>query len=225
MYRRSRTPLSFAAGLLLAGMLTACDDQSNGDETASAAGAPAGGSPSFAADTIPSPITSPDLSDANIVALLDHANEADSSAGALASKKATNEQVKKFARMMMADHHRLRRQGVDLARKLGVTPQRPADDPIAPLAQREIDALEAAEKGLDFDRIYIRQEIEAHQTVLALADETHEAAGNAELRALIEETRPLIETHLARAQAIEKELVRSLPASRDRRHSVPLGRT
>ena len=207
MYRSARTPLSFAASLLLAGMLTACDDQATGDETGSAAGsAPAVGTPSFATDTIPSPLTSPDLSDANIIALLDHANEADSSAGALASRKATNEQVRKFARMMMADHHRLRQQGTDLVRKLGVTPQRPADDPITPLAHQEMDALEAAEKGLGFDRTYIRQEIETHQAVLDLADETHEAAGNAELRALIEQARLLIESHLKQAQAIEKEL-------------------
>jgi putative membrane protein len=207
VYRKSRIPLSFVASLLLAGMLAACDEGSNGDETGSAAGsAPAGGTPSFAADTIPSPITSPDLSDANIVVLLDHANEADSSAGALASKKATNEQVKKFARMMMADHHRLRQQGADLAKKLGVTPQRPADDPITPLAHQEMDALKAAEKGLDFDRTYIQQEIAAHQVVLDLADEAQEAAGNAELEALIEQARSLIENHLKQAQAIEKEL-------------------
>jgi putative membrane protein len=207
VYRKSRIPLSFVASLLLAGMLAACDEGSNGDETGSAAGsAPAGGTPSFAADTIPSPITSPDLSDANIVVLLDHANEADSSAGALASKKATNEQVKKFARMMMADHHRLRQQGADLAKKLGVTPQRPADDPITPLAHQEMDALKAAEKGLDFDRTYIQQEIAAHQVVLDLADEAQEAAGNAELKALIEQARSLIENHLKQARAIEKEL-------------------
>jgi putative membrane protein len=213
VYRKSRIPLGLVASLVLAGMLAACDEGSNGDggsngdETGSAAGStPAGGTPSLAADTFPSPITSPDLSDANVVALLDHANEADSSAGALASKKATNEQVKKFARMMMADHHRLRQQGADLARKLDLTPMRPADDPITPLAHREMDALEAAEKGLDFDRTYIQQEIAAHQVVLDLTDEAQEAAGNAELRAVIEQSRPVIENHLEQAQAIEKEL-------------------
>jgi putative membrane protein len=207
IYRSARISLGVVASLLLAGMLTACDDQATGDETGSAAGsAPAVGTPSFAADTIPSPVISPDVSDANILALLDHANEADSSAGALASRKATSERVRKFARMMMADHHRLRQQGIDLARKLEVTPQRPADDPIMPLANQEMDALERAEKGLDFDRTYIRQEIETHQAVLDLAGETREAAGNAELRALIEQVRPLIESHLKQAQAIEKEL-------------------
>jgi len=139
-----------------------------------------------------------------IVALLDHANDADSSAGALAAIKATNPQVKRFARMMMADHHRLRNQGADLARKLGVTPQPPVDDPITPLALQGMDDLEAAAKGLDFGRTYIRHEIAAHRTVLDLADQAHEAAGNAELKAQIEQARPLLENHLKQAQALEK---------------------
>lgn len=80
------------------------------------------------------------------------------------------------------------------------------EDPITPLAHREMDALEATEHRVDFDLTYIRREIEVHGMLLALVDEAHEAAGNAELKALIEEARPLIENHLKRAQAIEKEL-------------------
>jgi putative membrane protein len=200
-------PLSFAMSVLLAGALIACDDQVDGVETGSAVGsAPAGATPSFAADTIPSPFISPDLSDANIVALLDHASDADSSAAALASRKATNPQVKRFALMMMADHHRLRKRGMDLAGKLAVTPQPPPDDPITPLAHREMDALEAAARGPGFDRTYIRHEIAAHQTVLDLVDQAHELAGNSELKALIEQARPVIERHLKQARALEQEL-------------------
>jgi putative membrane protein len=205
-YRAARIALRFAS-LLLAGMLTACADQANGDETGSAAGAAAvSGTPSFAIDSIPSPLISPDLSDANIVALLDHANDADSSAGALASIKATNPQVKRFARMMMADHHGLRKQGADLARKLGVVPQPTPDDPMTPLAQQEMDALVAAARGFELDRTYLRHEIAAHQTMLDLAEEAYELAGNGELKTLIEQARLVIESHLKRAQALEQEL-------------------
>ena len=203
MYRPSKIPLGLAASLLLVGTFSACGDRANRDETGSAS---VGDTTAVATDTTPGPAASADLSDANIVALLDHANEADSSAGALASEKATNAEVKKFARMMMADHHQLRKQGADLAKKLGVTPRPPADDPITPLAKQEMDALQAAEKGLDFDRTYIQQEITAHQAVLDLADQAHGSADNAELKALIEQARPLIENHLKQAQAIEKEL-------------------
>ena len=102
--------------------------------------------------------------------------------------------------------HQLRKQGAELAKKLNVTPQPPADDPVTPLAQGEMNVLQAAAKGADFDRTYIQQEITAHQAVLDLADRAHQAAGNAELKALIEQARPLIENHLKQAQAIEKQL-------------------
>jgi putative membrane protein len=207
MYRHCRTPLGLAVGLLLAVTFTACGDRADRDETASRAGsASVGDTTAVATDTLAEPSTSSDLTDANIVALLDHANVADSSAGALASKKATNAQVKKFAKMMMADHHQLRTQGAELAKKLSLTPEPPAEDPVTALAQQEVAALQAAGKGLDFDRTYIQQEITAHRAVLDLADQAHDSADNPELKALIEQARPLIENHLKQAEAIEKEL-------------------
>ena len=206
MYRISTQFFRPAAVLLLAGVL-ACGDGAPRDETGGMAGsASARDTTPLSADTVPSPGMTGDLSDANIAALLDHANEADSSAGSLAAKKATNPQVKKFAQMMMADHHQLRKQGTDLAKKLNITPQPPPDDPVTPLAQQEMDALKTAEKGPDFDRTYIQQEITAHQAVLDLLDQSRQAAGNAELKALIEKVRPLVENHLEQAKAIEKEL-------------------
>ena len=41
--------------------------------------------------------------------LLGQANKADSAAGALAVTKATNKEVKDFAKLMMSEHHALRR--------------------------------------------------------------------------------------------------------------------
>ena len=75
------------------------------------------------------------LTDANIVALLDEANMADSAAGALAATKATSKDVKDFAKLMMSEHHALRKQGQELAKKLNVTPAPPANDPLKPLAE------------------------------------------------------------------------------------------
>lgn len=189
--------------LLLAGGLAACGG--GRDETADAAGAATAGDTTAMSETAAAP-AAPALTDANIFALLDHANQADSAAGAVAAKKATNPDVKQYARMMMADHHKLRQQGEELAKKLNVTPQPPAEDPVTALAQQEMEALEAAQKGAEFDRTYIQEEIKAHQAVLDLAEQSHQAAGNAELKTMIEQARPLIETHLKQAQEIEKKL-------------------
>jgi len=148
------------------------------------------------------------LSDANIVALLDEANMADSASGAYAVGKATNPDVKAFAKLMMGEHHALRAQGQKLAKQLNVTPEMPADDPLKPAAASEMAALKAAPKGAQFDRTYIEQEIGIHQAVLDLAGKAHDAAENEQLKKLIEQAKPVIEKHLDRAQEIQKKLGR-----------------
>ncbi|HEX2250397.1 MAG TPA: DUF4142 domain-containing protein [Gemmatimonadales bacterium] len=146
------------------------------------------------------------LTDANIVALLDEANQADSASGAYALGKATNSEVKAYAKLMMGEHHALRLQGQQLAKKLNVTPHAPANDPVKPAAEAEMAALKAAPKGPQFDRTYIDQEVAIHKAVLDLAEQAHAAAQNQELKALIEKARPVIERHLDRAEQLQKKL-------------------
>jgi putative membrane protein len=159
------------------------------DTAASAAEAPAGG-----------------LSDPNIVALLDEANAADSAAGAYASTKATNPEVKAFANLMMREHHALRAAGQQLAQRLNVTPQLPPEDPLKPAAEGEMTALKAAPKGPQFDRTYIEQEVGIHKAVLDLAEKAHDATQNEDLKKLIEQAKPVIQKHLDRAEEIQKKL-------------------
>ena len=146
------------------------------------------------------------LTDANIVALLDEANMADSSAGAVASKKATNKAVKDFARLMMSEHHALRKQGQQLAKQLNVTPAPPANNPVKPLAESEMAALNSTPKGAEFDRVYIEQEITAHQAVLDLVNNAEGQAQNEQLKALIEQAKPVIQKHLDQAEEIKDKL-------------------
>jgi putative membrane protein len=146
------------------------------------------------------------LMDANIVALLDEANMADSAAGALAVKKATNPEVKAFAKLMMGEHHALRLQGQQLAKRLNVTPQPPANDPVKSLVDQVTAALQSAPKGPEFDRVYIQNEVTVHKAVLDLAEKAHEQAQNEELKKLIEQAKPVLEKHLQKAEDLEKKL-------------------
>lgn len=152
--------------------------------------------------------TSGALTDANIVALLDEANAADSAAGAYALGKAASPDVKAFAKLMMGEHHALRAQGQQLAQRLKVTPQPPANDPLKPAAVAEMTALKAAPKGPQFDRTYIEQEIGIHKAVLDVAAKAHDATQNEDLKKLIEQAKPVIEKHLNRAEEIQKKLGR-----------------
>jgi putative membrane protein len=146
------------------------------------------------------------LTDANIVALLDEANKADSAGGAAALKKATRPDVKAFAKLMMADHHALRVQGQQLAKQLGVEPKLPEHDPLAPYAASGMKALQSTPKGAEFDRTYIDNEVTIHQAVLDLANQARVTTQTPQLRDLIEKAIPVIQKHLDQAQTIQKQL-------------------
>ena len=94
--------------------------------------------------------TSSNWTDANIFALLDEANAADSTAGSVAATKGTSSAVRDFGKRMMRDHHQLRVQGAALAKKLNITQAAPSDDPVTPAAQKEMDTLNSTAKGKDF---------------------------------------------------------------------------
>jgi putative membrane protein len=150
--------------------------------------------------------TSGTWSDANIFALLDEANAADSSAGAVAATKGTAAGVRSFARDMMRDHHSLRAQGAALAKKLNVTPAAPGDDPVPAMAQTETNTLTSTAKGKDFDKAYIDAEVDAHKAVLDLATKAAGQTQTTELKNLIQKAAPLIQAHLDKAEAIQKTL-------------------
>jgi putative membrane protein len=145
------------------------------------------------------------MTDSNIVAILDGANKVDSANSAIALKKATRPDVKAFARLMMSEHHTLRAEGQQLAKKLGVEPKPPEHDPLAPYAVSETKALQSAPKA-EFDRTYIDNEVSVHQAVLDFANQARVTTQTAELRALIEKAIPVIRKHLDQAQAIQKEI-------------------
>jgi len=144
--------------------------------------------------------------DANIFALLDEANAADSTAGALAVTKGTASAVRDFGRRMVRDHHQLRAQGEALAKKLKITPAAPADDPVTPAAQKHMDNINATAKGKDFDKAYIDGEVDIHKAVLELATKAAGQTQNTELKNLIQKAAPVIQGHLDLAESVQKNL-------------------
>jgi putative membrane protein len=146
------------------------------------------------------------LTDANIVAILDAANMSDSTWGAIAATKGTSKDVREFGKTMMRDHHALRKAGQDLAKKLGVTPQPPANDNSQQTLQSTSDMLNNTAKGKDFDKAYIDHEVDYHKQVLETATKAMAAAQNSELKNLIQKAAPNIQGHLNAAEAIQKKM-------------------
>lgn len=195
-----------AAGLLAAGTLAACSSSNRkaGSEQSQATSADT--SADTAGNGAPAAAPQGGMTDANIVALLDAANKADSSGGALAAKKATNAEVKAFGKLMMSEHHALRAAGQALAKQLGVEPKAPERDPLAPYVANEMKTLQSTAKGAEFDRVYIDNEVSVHQAVLDLANQARVTTQTPQLKELIEKAIPVIRKHLDQATALQKKL-------------------
>jgi putative membrane protein len=148
----------------------------------------------------------PALSDANIVYILDNANKLDSAGGSIAATKGTSSDVRDFAKRMMRDHHALRKEGQDLANKLGVTPAAPANDDSQAQYDKTMSLLNGAAKGKDFDKAYIDNEVTYHKALLETATAAMNAAQNAELKNLIQKAAPAVQAHLDMAQSIQSKL-------------------
>ena len=200
MTRRTlrRSPI---AALCAAALVVACgkgDSAADSTRLADSAAAATAATPAAPA--------APTLTDPNIVALLDAANVADSTAGALAATKGTSADVKSFGRDMARDHGALRKMGRDLATKLSVTPELPAGDNSMTAAKAWQDSLTSMTKGAAWDKAYIDHEVTYHEAVLQTAQAGLAAAQNAELKALIEKAAPNVQAHLERARSIQAKM-------------------
>lgn len=195
-----RTPFALACA---AALVAAC---SKSDKTADSARATDSAAAAASATPATSAAATPALTDANIVAILDGANMADSSAGSVAAAKGTAADVKSFGRDMMRDHHALRAAGQDLAKKLNVTPAMPAGDNSAASATAWHDSLSSMARGADWDKAYINHEVTYHEAVLNTAQTALGAAQNAELKALIQKAAPNIQAHLEHAKQLQSKM-------------------
>ncbi|HET9013854.1 MAG TPA: DUF4142 domain-containing protein [Gemmatimonadaceae bacterium] len=193
-----RTPLALACAATLVVACAKSDKSADSarlaDSAAAAAAAPA-----------PAP-AAPALTDANIVAILDGANVADSAAGSIAAAKGTSSEVKSFGRDMMRDHHALRVAGLDLAKKLNVTPAMPAGDNSEAAAAAFRDSLNTMPRGAAWDKAYMNHEVAYHESVLNTAQTALAAAQNSELKDLIQKAAPNIQAHLEHAKQIQSKL-------------------
>lgn len=189
--------LSAAILALLAAAACSGGDDTTPMDTTAAAPAPA------AAPAAPT--SGP--TDAQIAHIVVTANAIDSSFGVLATQKGSSQAVKDFGQTMVTDHGGVNRQAVELAQRLNVTPE---PNETSRQLQQAADSARSAMEGLSgaaFDSAYIAREVAYHQSVLDALDNTLiPSAQNAELKKLLQDTRPAFEAHLQRAQQVQGSL-------------------
>ena len=146
-------------------------------------------------------------SDPQIAGIVVAANQIDVDAGKLAKSRSKNKEVKDFAQQMITDHTAVNKQAGALAKKLGVTPE--DSDTSKSLKQGAADNVAnlKQQKGAQFDQAYVDHEVAYHQAVIDALDKTLiPNAKNAELKSLLEKSRPAFVAHLDHAKQLQTKL-------------------
>lgn len=146
----------------------------------------------------------PTLTDAEIAHVAVTANSVDVDIAKLAESRARDPEVLAFARTMVADHSAVNERAGALAQRLGVTP---SDNPVSASLRSAAEPVRRALtdlSGTTFDLAYVEREVAYHQAVLDALDHVLiPQTENGELRALLEQVRPVIAAHLEHARRLD----------------------
>ena len=139
--------------------------------------------------------------DAQIAHVVVTANQVDIDAGKLAASKAASAEVRTFGERMVVDHSGVNKAAVELATRLGVTPEdNPTSQALRAAGEKNLAALKAL-SGASFDKAYVDNEVAYHQQVIDALDKVLiPAASNEELKALLVKVRPAFVAHLEHAK-------------------------
>lgn len=146
--------------------------------------------------------TAMSLSDPQIATIADKINTAEIEHAQVAQSKSNNDQVRRFAGMMIEHHGQAKSQ----QRALGLGN---AESPMSTQLEQESKAkLETlrAKTGPDFDRAYIQDQIEAHQKALDTIQQLRQNVQSPELRSYLDQLTPQVEQHLEQARTAQQAL-------------------
>jgi putative membrane protein len=120
-------------------------------------------------------------------------------AGKIASEKGQSEAVKAFGRHMVEAHSKTTEQlkSIVQAEKLDVR----IPDKLTKKQQKRLDTLSAA-KPEEFDKLYAKQQVNAHDKAAELFDGYAEGGDNAALKQFAANTLPVIKQHLEEAKKL-----------------------
>jgi putative membrane protein len=147
------------------------------------------------------------LDDAQIMSVLRAVNVAEVDQARTAVGKVHDDEVKKFAEMMIAQHGQSVKDIDELMTKLGLQPKDSQLGTDLGVKATQVENRLIRTNDSSFDRLYIVHQIEEHRQLLDTLDSRLvPAARRDEVKGVLEKTRPVVETHLELAQAIHDGL-------------------
>jgi predicted outer membrane protein len=141
--------------------------------------------------------------DSHILALWHVSNIGAIAAGALAQQRAIDAGVLAFAAQMVSEYRAIDLKGAALSWEIQVAPTLP-DSSLLRLQQAESVQLGSLAIGSAFDRLYVAQQVVAHQRTLAIVDSSITRAQNVALRTMLQDQfRPTVAAHLRSALELQ----------------------
>jgi putative membrane protein len=204
MFRMTRPAV---AGLLLAAAVAACAKK---DETVASADTakPADTTAAAAAmTTAPTPAPSK-WTAGTLLGYKWAADNGEVALGKLGATKATNAEVKAFAKEMVADHSKALTGDKALAAKLKATPDTTADDvkDLIGHGNDEIKDLTDKAKGADWDKNFMDKMVEDHQKILDKLNSAAKDNTDPDVTKALTDASGHVQEHLTKAQAIRAKL-------------------
>jgi len=121
----------------------------------------------------------------------------------LGAQKATNGQVKAFAKQMVADHTKANQELLNAIKGKGLqVPSSRAD-----MHKATMEKFQQQDAGKNFDRAYMEQMVEDHKAAIELFENAADDEKlDIDVRGYAKQTLPTLRDHLKQAQAIQSKL-------------------
>ena len=145
------------------------------------------------------------LADADIANVIHEVNAGEIATGKIAQTKATNADVKAYAREMVTAHMALDKKGASITGATGASTAAIRDS-VVNANEAMASQLQSASSGAAFDKTYIDGQVMGHQNTLNFLQAAQNQAQNAELKSMITAAIPDVQKHLDRARELQSKV-------------------
>jgi putative membrane protein len=197
----TRRTLAIVSAMLV---VAACDSGDRAEvDTALASAVEAIGE---ATDSAAGRLAGREYTNAEFAAFLTTYSDAEIETGQMAQSKATDAEVRAFARELVTSHRAMKTEVANTAKQNNVTPSIAADDEALTEEHQEgMKDLNGRARGAEFDEAYLEHEISMHRRVLDVIEDALDDNRNAEIQPLLVKARDGIRAHLTKAEELEKK--------------------
>jgi len=170
--------------------------------------------PATGIGAVPTSSTAP-LTDGQIAKVAETVDKGEIEQAKEVQKRAKNPQVKQLAAQLIQHHTKSKQKGQTLAKKEQLTlEESPVCEEIGNKAEQNLQAIKSASAPNEAERAYVDAQIAQHEEVLQLLNtRLIPSAVNADLKAQLEETRKMVESHIEQARKVQQALSESATAT------------